>query len=410
MKKLKIFLRIFCILFLISFCSLGARVWYILGQLPDDIYVLEGQNYRFDNFGIISPMFTLKTPVAEGGMVDSDGRVVKSGGKSTVSLLGVGVKDVNVNTVPKNSLIPCGMCVGVKLYANGIVVADRSDIESTDGKFLCPAKEAGIKKGDVIISVNGKITDSISDFELCVQNDGKNPLAVVYKRDGNTRSTTINAVIEKQSKEYKVGLLVRDSVAGIGTLTYYCPETKTYGALGHGIEADEMMFPGSDGTIEKAKIINIVKGRKGMPGEIQGAFTGEKEIATIIQNGEHGIFATTDRAEIDIKNAIPVASKDEVQKGAAHIICTVDGENAKEYSIEIEKISFVSTGGKAMIIRITDKKLIEKTGGIIQGMSGSPIIQNGKFVGAVTHVFVNDPTRGYGIFIENMLSESEKSG
>lgn len=408
MKKSKIFLRLFCILVLVSFCLFGAGAWYILCQLPEDIYVLEGEDYRFDNLGIISHMFTLETPVSEGGMIDGDGRVVNSGNKSTVSLLGIGVKSVNVNTVPKNSLIPCGTCVGVKLYAHGIVVAQRCDIENTDGKFLCPAKQAGIKKGDVVISVNGKVTDSISDFEECVQKNGEKPLVIVYKRDGNTRSTTINAVKEKQSGQYKVGLMVRDSVAGIGTLTYYCPKTQTYGALGHGIEADEMMFPGNDGTIEKAKIINVVKGRKGMPGEIQGAFTGDEEIATILKNGETGVFGKSEQQLFDIKNAIPIATKDEVKKGDAYIMCTVDGENTQKYNIEIEKISFVSTGSKAMILHITDKMLLDKTGGIVQGMSGSPIIQNGKLVGAVTHVFVNDPTRGYGIFIENMLAEAEK--
>lgn len=408
MKKLKLFAKLFCFMFVLSLCLAGTRVWYILNKLPEDIYVLEGENYRFDDYGILSSIFTLEKPVSEGGKLNSDGTVTKAGEKSSVSLLGIGVKDVTVNTVPKNSLVPCGTCIGVKIFANGIVVADRIDIQTDVGKSVCPAKDGGIKKGDVIISVNGKVTNSISDFEKLVNDNGKKPIAIVYKRDEKTRSTTVIPVKEKQSEEYKVGLMVRDSVAGIGTLTYYCPQTKTFGALGHGIEAEEMIFPGKGGTIEKAKVINVVKGRKGMPGEIQGAFTGDEQIATILKNGETGVFAKAEQQLFDIKNALPIATKDEVKKGDAYIMCTVDGQNTRKYSIEIEKISLVSTGSKAMILHITDKSLIDKTGGIVQGMSGSPIIQNGKIVGAVTHVFVNDPTRGYGIFIENMLPEAEK--
>ena len=408
MKKLKFFAKLFCIVFLLSLCAVGARVWYICAGLPDDIYVLEGENYNFDKYGILSPMFTLNSPVSEGGELNSDGTVTSGKSKSSVSVLGIDVKNVNVNTVPKNSLIPCGNCVGVKIFAGGIAVADRISFESEDGKNVSPAKQAGIKKGDVITSVNGEVTDSISEFEQAIQKYGNEPVSIVYKRDGKTRSTTITPSKDMQSGKYKVGLVVRDSMAGIGTLTYYCPENNTFGALGHGIESEDIIFPVQNGSIEPARVLNVVKGRRGMPGEMHGAFVGGEEAGSVYLNSSCGVFGTSDGSFCDIKNAIPIASKSEVKKGAAYILSTVEGENTDKYDIEIEKILPVSSGGKAMIIHITDADLINKTGGIVQGMSGSPIIQDEKFVGAVTHVFVNDPTRGYGIFIENMLSEAEK--
>ena len=221
------------------------------------------------------------------------------------------------------------------------------------------------------------------------------------------KKTDVCSVIPQKDEQgtLRIGLTVKDSVAGIGTLTYVNPKTKSYGALGHGVceNTCDKLMPVSGGEIDTASIISVVKGKKGIPGELHGMFA--SPLGTVKANTELGLFGDVrDNNFIKADFAVPVSERSAVKCGRAQIICCVNGTDTDVYDIEIEKIpsvSFEST--KGMIIKITDERLLNLTGGIVQGMSGSPIIQSGKLVGAVTHVLVNDPTRGYGIFIENML-------
>ncbi len=405
MKKLKSISKILLCSFGVTVCALGARIGYICIKIPDNIFVIEGENYNFDKYGVLSEFLALNTAAAKSGEVNSDGSISTSG-VSTVSLFGIDIKDVNVSTIPKNFLVPCGNSIGVKIYAGGIVVVQKTSFQNENGKLSSPCEKLDIKSGDIIKQANGKNLEDIYDFCKVVENCGGNSVNIQFERNKKTYSQTVTPVIENTSGKYKVGLTVRDSIAGIGTLTYYCPQNNTFGALGHGIESDGILFPAKSGSVENAKIINVVKGRRGSPGEMHGAFAGGDILGSVSKNASCGIFGTSDGAFCSMQNAIPMAVKDEVTEGAAYILSSVEDQNTQQYDIQIEKIlPYGSGGSKAMVIHITDTDLLAKTGGIVQGMSGSPIVQNGKLIGAVTHVFVNDPTRGYGIFIENMLAE-----
>lgn len=311
------------------------------------------------------------------------------------------VKKVDVSVMPKTYLIPSGEAIGVKLYTDGVLVVGMSDVTAIDGEISQPAKNAGIVVGDRILSVNGQAVENIDDLSDKI-NESKGRATLEIARENRKFLTEITPVYSAESKSYKIGLWARDSTAGIGTLTFYNPENKTFGALGHGIcDTDTKdIMPVKKGSINKCKISGVIKGRRGSTGELSGDFLG-LEIGGITKNTSAGIGGNM--KEIPQEDAILAASRFEVKKGNAKILCDVDGNGPQSYNVEITKVSH-REDGKNMVIKVTDERLIKKTGGIVQGMSGSPIIQNDKLVGAVTHVFVNDPTRGYGIFIEEMLS------
>lgn len=301
-------------------------------------------------------------------------------------------------------VIPCGTPFGVKLYTEGVMVIDTEDIVLESGR-CCPAEKAGIKAGDIIYSVNGeKITSNTRLSEL-ISNAGGKRLKIVFIRDGKSYNTELTPVITGDNGEGKAGLWIRDSCAGIGTMTFYDPKTHVFAALGHGIcDVDtKKLLPCGGGEIVKSRINGITKGVKGIPGGLEGCFTEEEPIGELVLNTDSGVFGALKTSPVDFK-AIPVAGCSEIKTGKAEILSTVDGEKPKSYSIRITSINNEACSNtKNMVIEIDDVELLEKTGGIVQGMSGSPIIQNGKLIGAVTHVFINDPTKGYGIFAENML-------
>ncbi len=315
------------------------------------------------------------------------------------------------NSFDKNiHLIPCGNTIGVKLFTDGILVVGFSEFENEFGQKTSPAKKRGVKKGDIIKKVNGKEVYSVDDFILeCTNND---ILKLEFLR--NDKIIKINVKSEKTSDgESKLGMWVRDSTAGIGTMTFYNPKTKKFAALGHGIcDIDtNLIFPLKSGEILSSSIVSVKKGEKGTPGELHGVFLeSQGSIGKVIYNNQFGIYGDIVCDEMLTHNTpLKIALKEEVKEGEAYIMSNIAGQKVKAYKVCIQK-TFVQnpSSTKGMIIKITDEELIEKTGGIVQGMSGSPVIQNGKLIGAVTHVFVNDPTRGYGIFIENMLAEAEK--
>ncbi len=316
------------------------------------------------------------------------------------------IKDISVNVIPTTKVIPIGSSVGMKLYTSGVLVVGKSEIE---GKR--PYENADIEEGDRIISINAEKIQTTDDLIETVNNSNGKNLQIAYIRDNATCTTSIQPVKTKDN-EYKIGLWVRDAAAGVGTLTFYEPSTGNYGALGHGIlDIDTAeLIEIAKGELVSTHILSIQKGERGNPGEIRGTIEGGTTLGSVTKNTPLGIYGTLTNANslhLNEKDALEVALREEVKEGKASIICQLDNGNKQEYSIEIRKIyRNNTTDNKSFLIKVTDEELLSKTGGIIQGMSGSPIIQDGKFIGAVTHVLVNDPTMGYGVFADMMLKQT----
>jgi len=329
-----------------------------------------------------------------------------------LKLLGlIPVKKFDVNIVDRPKLVPGGNAIGVKLNTKGVLVVAVTDVIGIDGKRYNPAKDAGIKPGDNILKINDiEVKDAKHVVDLLNQfKDEK--IKVEIDRNNIKYEVETTPVKSLQDNCYRLGIWVRDKTAGIGTLTFYDKDSKIFGALGHGITDINTgnLLNVNYGKIINAKISNIEQGKKGSPGEIKGIFyETEKELGEIVKNSNYGIFGVLNDEFINSNGVepIPIGFKEEVKKGKAYILATVSDNKVEKFEIEIIDIQFQEKPEqKSMTIRVTDKRLLEKTGGIVQGMSGSPIIQDGKLIGAVTHVFVNDPVKGYGVFIEWMLEQ-----
>ena len=307
------------------------------------------------------------------------------------------IRTIDVDVVPEEYVIVSGKPIGVRIYSDGIIAVKTQNNSA--------AKVAGIKTGDIITEINHEKALSTEQFSETVLR-GK-PMVLTVLRDNN--SFYANVIPKKQKNGgYSIGLWVRDSGAGIGTLSFQNPDTLTYGALGHAICDSDTgdIIPLLKGSVSDCRISAVKAGTAEETGELIGSI-GNDIIGTVDLNCESGLYGVL-REKIQ-GTPMPIAHRYQVKTGKAHILCDINGEGVKSYETEIAGItSFGDKGNKSIKIKITDKTLLESTGGIVQGMSGSPIVQNGKLVGAVTHVFVNDPTRGYGIFIENMLAEAEK--
>ncbi len=299
-------------------------------------------------------------------------------------------------------LCPGGCAFGVKFSTKGVLVVGMSSVKTADGKEVNPAEASGLKVKDVILTVNGKEIGSVKELEAAVTASEGNSLTLTVDRGGKSKTVTLSPAKTKDG--YKAGMWLRDSTAGIGTVTYVDPETGEFGGLGHGIcDVDTgVLMPFDRGSVMKVAIGGVVKGQVGKPGEIKGYFKPDR-CGSVMSNTHCGVFGVFSETPEDISEAIPVGSRDDVKEGEAEIICTLGDDGPKHYKIEISKIDRDGTDNKNFVITVTDKTLKARTGGIVQGMSGSPILQNGKLIGAVTHVLVNDPAKGYGIFIENML-------
>jgi stage IV sporulation protein B len=312
--------------------------------------------------------------------------------------------------LPTTTVIPVGSIAGVKLYTNGVLVVGMSEVEDLEKQKVKPYENSGIEEGDTIITIGEQEISNTQDLIQTVNESNGATLNITYVRNGETQECSITPV-ETSSKEYKIGLWVRDSAAGVGTVSFYEPSTKMFGALGHGItdiDTGELINI-SNGEFITTKILSIIRGEQGTPGKIQGTVENQKNIGDIYKNTEFGIYGKVNNIaslNIDSSKEMEVALRDEIKEGEATILCSLDGETPKEYKIEIEKIYKENNyDNKSMLIKVTDDGLIEKTGGIIQGMSGSPIIQNGKFVGAITHVLVNSPEEGYAVFGDLMIKQ-----
>lgn len=332
-----------------------------------------------------------------------------------LSLLGlIPVRSMKVEVLPYTQVIPCGNIIGVRMSTDGVMVLGTGVVKGEDNKNYEPGKGM-IQTGDLILEVNNKKLSSKEDLIECISVNKDNPLKMKIKRDESIIYTAITPIYSKEERIYKIGAWVRDSTQGIGTITYYNPETGSYGALGHGItDVDtKQIMSLRDGELLKTEITSIKKGKKGLPGELTGIIGDSKEaiIGDIYSNTEQGIYGKLyeQGKEILQYEPVPIAFQDEVEEGVASILANVNGDKVEEFSVYIQKVSkYNNDTSKGMIVRITDERLIETTNGIVQGMSGSPILQNKKLIGAITHVFVQDPTKGYGIFIENMLQKEKE--
>ena len=314
---------------------------------------------------------------------------------------------------PEKMLYPGGQAIGILLRTDGILVVGQSPI-FVDGEAQNPAEEAGIQPGDVITSVGDTAVTHDDQLALLVNQLGEQHKSVILhiQRQNREMIKEITPIYCAESKSYRIGLLIRDNAGGVGTLTFVDPETMEYGALGHMISNNETQSKINilKGKLVTAQIQGIKKGTSGYPGEKIGRFVSNFSLGTIEKNTTAGIFGVlTDEnvlTESSYTQALPTAAPNQIVLGPAQIFTAIDGNKVECFDVEIEKVMPAHKDGKGLVVRVTDPVRLEKTGGIVQGMSGSPIIQNGRIIGAVTHVFINDPTRGYGILIHDMLQET----
>lgn len=323
-------------------------------------------------------------------------------------------KTVKVDVVPNLRVVPGGQTIGVKVNSAGVLVVGHHQVIDETGNKLSPGEAAGLRLGDLIVAINKvKVNDVRGLGELCDKlGSNKKPLAITFIRNGKTMTTKLKPIYDLQEKEWRIGLYIRDSAAGVGTLTFYAPDQGVYGALGHVITDMDTGTPivVGKGEILQASVTSINKSQNGDPGEKRAHFVKEKQIlGNIERNTPFGIFGKMSEMPSHSyeDQAIPVAFAEDVKEGPAKILTVVNGQKVESFDIEVVHVAKQATPAtKGMVIKVTDERLISKTGGIVQGMSGSPIIQDGKLIGAVTHVFVNDPTSGYGCFIEWMLQDA----
>lgn len=381
-----------------------------INSIPSNIIIFEGENLNLK----IATGLTLASKNSKTILTASNINKEKINSEGTnnlnLNLFGtIPVKEVNVNVIPKTMVVPLGNAIGMKLYTKGVLVVGMSQIETDKNEKKKPYENSGIEQGDTILEINNNIVGNTEELIKEVENSKGNTINIKYLRDDKTMQTDITPV--KSKNTYKIGLWVRDAAAGVGTLTFYEPSTNLFMALGHGISDidTEEIVNIANGELVTANIVSITKGRKGYPGEIRGTIDEGKTIGTIYKNTNFGVYGTVKNKnylEADLTQEMEVAPRNEIKEGKAQIICQLENSAKKKYDIEIEKVYINNNqNNKSMLIKITDKELLEKTGGIIQGMSGAPIIQEGKFVGAVTNVLVNDPTQGYGVFADIMIKE-----
>lgn len=380
-------------------------------SIPNDIVIFEGETINLKTiYGMKTSLIKEEKAIQT---LSSENKKIEETGTQTIKLSlfeNFFIKDINVDVLSKTKVIPVGNIAGIKLYTSGVLVVGMSEIEGTDSKKYKPYENSGISEGDTIVSINNSKIENTEDLIKTVNNSKGSQLEIEYMHESKTKACSITPVKTSVS-EYKLGLWVRDSAAGIGTVTFYEPSTKSFGALGHGItDIDtEKLIDISSGEFVTTRILNIIKGEEGNPGKIQGTVENQTNIGTIAKNTNFGIYGKVNNISsltIDTSKEMEVALRDEIQIGKATIMCSLENNKVEEYEIEIEKIYKDNNyNNKSMLIKVTDEKLLNKTGGIIQGMSGAPIIQNGKFIGAVTHVLVNELDEGYAVFGDIMIKQ-----
>lgn len=362
--------------------------------LPENVVFYDGQ----ETVRILS-VFTAEKKYISECISDDD----KSAEISLFGVLPVGT--VSATETQRQYVYIGGNLIGIRLYTDGILVVGTDSVDSPEGAVK-PADDAGIRKGDIIVMADGNEIDSVSGFIKIINSADGSDVNVVVMRDNKELSLQLKPAFSVTENKYRCGLWLRDSTAGIGTMTFADPSSGVVASLGHAICDSETgaVLPVGDGDILDAQLNGCIAGNKGATGQIKGNFS-DTVIGNLISNNKFGVYGTYSDAEYSESLLYPVASQTEIKIGKAQIVSTVTSEGPEFYDAEIERITYSEDKAvRSIVIRVTDEDLVSVTGGIIQGMSGSPIIQNGMLVGAVTHVFLNDPTRGYGIFAETMLS------
>ncbi len=399
------------IAFLLLFLSIVFIYICAIDSIPKSVILFQGENLNIKKlFGI-----SLESKNSDYGAILTSSESIHESKIGTTNLEvklfnTFNVKDIDVSIIERTKVIPVGQVSGIKLFTRGVLVVGMSEIKGIDNQKYKPYQDSGIQEGDTIVQIEGKqILDTKQLIENVNSSNGKE-INIKYVRNDDTLECSIKPV-KTGKKEFKLGLWVRDSAAGIGTLTYFEPSTNKFAALGHGITDIDTggILNISNGQFITTKVLSIIKGQDGNPGKIQGSINEQSKIGTINKNTIFGIYGIVDdisKIQIDKNKIMDVANRNEIKLGEAKILCSVDGEIAKEYKVQIDKIYLNNNyDNKSILIKVTDEELINKTGGIIQGMSGSPVIQNGKFIGAITNVLVNDPTRGYVVFGDLMVKE-----
>ncbi len=377
-------------------------------QIPDDLIILRNEDLKFKTMPGLSIIETMRT-----FSLDKETKIDTS---IEIQLLGkITLRNVELITLDDIEVIPVGKIVGLKLYTNGVLVVGMSEIEDESSRLVKPYENTNIQEGDMIIEINGEEIESIQNLKTVVNNTSGNDVEIKLLRDGTTVVVSNIKPVKVSKDEYKLGLWVKDAATGVGTMTYYEPKSNKFALLGHGItdaDTNSLIYIDS-GELVTSKVVSVKKGASGEPGEIRGTILKQKTIGKVNKNTNFGVFGELEdltTLNIDTSKKYKIALRNEIKEGSAKILCSTDDSNkVQEYEIEIEKVyTDNDSNNKSMLIRITDDKLIEKTGGIIRGLSGAPIIQNGKFIGAVTNVLVSNPKIGYGIFADLMIKEMNK--
>lgn len=406
-----------------GFFALLFFAWYSLeNEIPSEINIVAGEEEQFD-FGVPVTMtaeegakdvFDNMAPKTDTDEITIHKEEVyqvsdqeNSSFTMTCKLFGViPVKEVDVSVVSKEELVPSGMPIGIYVETDGVLVIGTGSVSGTDGVSREPAASL-VKSGDYICSVNGEEIETKEQLTEKVNRYGADKIDLGIRRNDENIDVFVTPVLSEEGG-YKLGIWVRDDLAGIGTMTYLTDDL-FYAALGHGVnDADtSSLLEMKEGSLYQTDIVDIVKGEHGTPGELTGVINYRKEycLGSINSNSEVGITGKLDQipAQLSEVKCVPVGLKQEIEVGKASIICELDGQR-KSYEIEISEVNYSETKDKREIVfEVTDPELLDVTGGIVQGMSGAPILQNGKIIGAVTHVYINDPTKGYGIFLEEML-------
>ncbi len=400
---MKIFKNIFKFFFFVFFV-LATMVFVLIYTLKDDI----SDSYKIG----ISDTFSVNSPVPIKAVFNTkdkgNSNNKKAGETYKVDLKMFGVipfSSTTVQVVDKMHVAVLGNPFGMKLYTDGVLVIELSKVETEEGE-KSPAEKAGLKVGDYIKSVNGKTINTNEDLSNLVASSKGKAMKFRILRNEKEKEISVTPVADKKTGGFKAGIWVRDSSAGIGTLTFYSPADGIVCGLGHGICDNDTgdILKIDSGEMLEAEIISYQKGEKGEPGELKGKFV-YKQISDNLINKQNGVYGNL-CCDLEVSTLTPVAYKQDVTEGEAQILCTVSGEKPKLYSCRI-KINEIDSKTQNLTVTVTDKSLLNQTGGIIQGMSGSPLIQNGKLIGAITHVLVDDPTTGYAIFAENMLETAQ---
>ena len=403
MKFFRIFTKILFFILLSGSIALFSLMFYLTRNIGTEYKIVRGQELKIHSL--------VPVTAAEKIIHDAAPSATTEMGQSypvDLKLFGtIPFSTVQVEVVDERKVAVLGHPFGMKLYTDGVLVIDTTEVDGADGA-VNPSLRAGLKKGDYILSANGMQITCNEDLSELVGGSSGESIRLQILRDGKRKELDIQPIYSVAGESFRLGVWVRDSSAGIGMLTFYNPSTEVLCGLGHGIcdEDTGSLMTVESGEMVLAKIIAVEPGQKGAPGELKGRFTNDS-LADIRQNENNGVYGVL-KGKIDLSNLVEVALKQEIVDGPAQILCTVDGETPALYSCTVQKrnSSFYEST-QNLIVRITDTDLLNKTGGIVQGMSGSPILQNGKLIGAVTHVLVDDPATGYGVFAENMLTTAQ---